>query len=202
MCLDKFDEISESHLRDRRNREFVHQLRDLASQSDWTLRYPSAKFPTVVQKIQESPNEPAVVHSEGATKLETWSRHRRGLASISSKLLDAVRYNSEFTIADFIVAGSLGKDTAVEHFTTDVDLLVVFKTFDPSRYCKYLDFIENALMRGSNAGDLKLMRKSFPVRMMGLEKPEVGSDDIMNEEATYLRVVWKTGEIAELLPVV
>jgi hypothetical protein len=134
-----------------------------------------------------------------------WRHHVKRLASISQALLQAVGDNTEFAIADFIVAGSLGKDTAVEHITTDVDVLVVFKVFDPSQYSKYLEFIEDALLRSSNAEDLKLARKKFPVRMIGSEMsarhglPEV-EGDILRGEAEYLRVAWKEGAIAELLP--
>jgi hypothetical protein len=135
----------------------------------------------------------------------TWRHHVRRLASISQVLLQAVGDSSEFDIAGFIVAGSLGKDTAVKHCTTDVDLLVVFKAFDPSRYSKYLEFIEGALLRGSNAEELKLTRKKFPVNMIGSEMSarqelaEVG-EHMLRGEAEYLRAVWKEGAIAELLP--
>jgi hypothetical protein len=102
-------------------------------------------------------------------------------------------------------SGSLGKDTAVQHCTTDVDLLVVFKTFDPSRYSKYLKFIEDALLRGLNGGYFQVIRKTFPVRTIGVQKSskavrKESKDEFLRGEATYLRVLGKDGEIVEILP--
>ena len=202
MCLDAFDESNES--RERRNREFIYGLRGLASQSDWTLRYPSAKFPTVVNQLREARTGDVGSCGEGAAMPRPWSKHMMWLATVSSALVQASRDLKEFDIADFIVAGSLGKDTAVEHCTTDVDLLLVFKTFDPSRYCKYLKFIEDALLHGLNASDFQVTRKTFPVRNIGVEKSSQAvresNDDLPWVEGTYLRVVGKEGEIVEILP--
>jgi hypothetical protein len=145
------------------------------------------------------------MYAEGFTIPKTWSKHMTGLAAISSALVEASRDINEFAIADFIVAGSLGKDTAVEHCTTDVDLLVVFKTFDPYRYSKYLKFIEDALLRGLNGGDFQVLRKTFPVRITGVQKSSqaVRKDskaDLLRGEATYLRILGKDGENLEILP--
>jgi hypothetical protein len=202
MCLDAFDESNES--RERRNREFIYGLRGLASQSDWTLRYPSAKFPTVANQLREARTGDVGSCGEDAAMPRPWSKHMMWLATVSSALVQASRDLKEFDIADFIVAGSLGKDTAVEHCTTDVDLLLVFKTFDPSRYCKYLKFIEDALLHGLNASDFQVTRKTFPIRNIGVEKSSQAvrewNDDLPRVEATYLRVVGKEGEIVEILP--
>lgn len=193
MCLDACDEIPERHVCERRNREFIFELQGLASQSDWTARYPSAGFPTAIKQADVPQFADVGLHAEDATTPWTWRDHKGLLASISLALLEAEGDNGEFAVTDFIVAGSLGKDTAVDHFSTDVDLLVVFKDFDPYHCTEYLKFIEDALLSAENAEDLRLTRRTFPVRVLGSRKSASGN-------AEYLRVMWKGKRLLELMP--
>lgn len=100
------------------------------------------------------------------TEMCKWNSHLTMMVSIAAQLLEKDR-DGPCVIEDFEIAGSLAKGTAVCPKSADLDLVVIMRDFDPSKYNEYMDWIEDVLGAQSGFEGAVGRREFYFLAMLG-----------------------------------
>ena len=86
---------------------------------------------------------------------DAYAQYQRVFDDVGSCLREA-----NASVHDVLLAGSLGKGTGVKNLS-DIDVVCIFKDFDPTKYHEYLDSIQEVLLK-KQLGTLPTRTSLYP----------------------------------------
>ena len=155
--------------------QFIKSIARLDGSEEWAEKFPPA--PNLQSMLLGNED---VLHRK--MDLKKWAAFVPTARSVVKLLTEA---DTEGRIEDIILVGSLGKDTAVNPETADIDLLVRFKVFQPkggAHYDELLQWVEGHL------GSLRaqISRFSFYFRSaLGVPPTACSSTEGLAERDSY-----------------